>query len=517
MVDRRRFFKAGAAAAVLGHLSAGAPRADVPVHLWEGFDFGPGPRVPERLNQGPFGDREVETWATVGSTSPSDEHIRNFGLGLVGYTWEEGGPSLAARRGEESLERHVEKLAGLPFVDLLYIRCDWRDVQRSAGRLDLHPIWKLTFDAAKTYGLRVGFRVQLSNTVGQPGRVAMPDFLQEKIPLVKIGRRRNKDHYEPQYHHPEFLKAFRELNELLAAGFDNDPLVEFMDLMMYGFWGEGHSGSLPSPFPDYLTAEKTCVEITRLQLEAWQKVPLAVNTQPDGSNVGNRQVLDMTVRAGGWLRSDSIIHDEPIQIERLSNRPPWLAVVMEQGWRRDYDIEKIPVDESGVNAREKSMLKVLELGANYWSLWTEADNLARYHQRYPRGFTTLQRRMGYRVRPSWIWQRERRGCPELIVGFANDGVAGVPGVLKVTLESLDRTFETGGCLDAGRPFGGDVRQAGFILPESMYGQKLKIRGELLTNGVSRPLRWACAERLNPDNSYTVQLKEKGKLVWGEVF
>ena len=517
MVDRRDLFKATAAAAMLGGLGAGVAGADIPVHLWEGCDFGPGPGVPDRLNQGPFGDEQVENWATVGSTSPSQEHIRNFGLGLVGYTWEEAGPSLAARRGEESLERHVEKLASLPFVDVLYIRCDWRDVQSKAARLDFNPIWKLTLDAAKTYGLRVGFRVQLSNTVHQPEQIAMPDFLQKKIPLVNIGRRRNKDHYEPMYHHPEFMKAFRELNELLAAELDNSPLVEFMDLMMYGFWGEGHTGGLPSPFPDYLTAEKTFVEITRLQLEAWKKVPLAVNTQPDSSRVGNREVLDMTVRAGGWLRSDSIIHDEPIQIERLSNRPPWLAVIMEQGWRRDYDIGKIPVDQSGVNAKEKSMLKVLELGGNYWSLWTEADNLARYHQRYPRGFTTLQQRMGYRVRPSWIWQRERRGCPELIIGFANDGVAGVPGVLRITVASLDGSFETGGCLDAGRPYGGDVRQAGFILPESMYGRKIKIRGEIVTKAVTRPVQWACAERLNADNSLTVQLKDKGKLVWGEVF
>jgi hypothetical protein len=29
-----------------------------------------------------------------------------------------------------------------------------------------------------------------------------------------------------------------------------------MDLMMYGFWGEGHTNDLPNPFPDYLTGEK---------------------------------------------------------------------------------------------------------------------------------------------------------------------------------------------------------------------------------------------------------------------
>ena len=35
----------------------------------------------------------------------------------------------------------------------------------------------------------------------------------------------------------------------------------------------------------------------------------------------------------------------------------------------------------------------------------------------------------------------------LIIGFANDGIAGVPGVLRVTVESQDGKLLTSGCLD----------------------------------------------------------------------
>src|SRR5579859_8127587 len=76
--------------------------ADVPPHRWDGYDFGPGPAVTDRLNQGPFGIDQDEGWFTIAATTPSDLPIRNWGLGLVGYTWEENGPSLrnyrAARR-----------------------------------------------------------------------------------------------------------------------------------------------------------------------------------------------------------------------------------------------------------------------------------------------------------------------------------------------------------------------------------------------------------------------------------
>jgi hypothetical protein len=467
--------------------------------------------VTDRLNQGPFGIEQDEGWYTILVTSQSDKPVRNYGLGLVGYTWEESGPSIAARNGQETLEQHVEKLSTLPFVDVLYIRCDWRDVQTRAGKLDLNPVFKLTLDAAKRHNLRVGFRIQMSNTAGQPGRLALPDFLQQKVPLVKIGKMQSYGSHqfiEPRYDHLAFQSAFRELNELLVAEFDDNPLMEYVDLMMYGFWGEGHTSDLPGPFPDYLTAEKSFVEMTRLQLELWKKVPLAVNTQPDISNVGNNQVLDMCTRAGCWLRSDSIIIEEPIQIEELGNRPPWLAAVMEDGYYRQYKVDPnyIPTDDAGINVLEKWMLHVLDLGANYWSLWTESDNLARYHERYPNGFDTLRRRIGYRVRPSWVWQRKRYGTDELIVAFANDGVAGVPGVLRVYVESMDGRVKVGGSLDAGHPYGGKVRQASFVLPKGMDGQQLRIRAEIETKGgMRRPVRWASAQPVNPDGSLTIRL------------
>ena len=514
-MDRRNFIKSGAALTLVSGVDAAHGQA-VSSQSWS--HNVQEPAVSDRLNQGPFGIEQDEGWYTVLVTSPSTKPIRNYGLGLVGYTWEEGGPSLAARKGVETLERHVEKLSGLPFVEVLYIRCDWRDVQTRPGRLDLHPIFKLTFDAAKRNNLRVAFRIQMSNTEGQPKRLALPDFLQKQVPLIKIGKTygSHDDFVEPRYDHPNFQAAFREVNDLLTREFDHNPLMEFVDLMMYGFWGEGHTSNLPNPFPDFLTAQKTSIEMTKVQLGAWKKVPLAVNTQPDISRVGNNEVLDMCIRAGCWIRSDSIVIEEPIQIDELANRPPWLAVVMEDGYYRQYKPDPIylPSDEAGINVMEKWMLHALDLGANYWSLWTESENLARYYERYPNGFDTLQRRMGYRVRPSWVWQRKRYETDELIVAFANDGAAGVSGALRIYVESMDGKVRVGGSLDPGHPYGGKLRQASFLLPKGMDGQKMKIRAELETKGgIRRPVNWASAQPCNPDGSLTIQLLRRDDDKW----
>lgn len=561
-MQRRDFLKNGALLAGACGVMPGRVRADVPDHRWENYDFGSGPRVPNRLNQGPFGVSQDQGWFTIFATEPSTKHIRNFGTGLVGYTWEENGPALGVQCGRETIEEGVEKLASLPFMDVLYIRCDWRDVQSKAGSLDLNPVWNATFDAAKRHNLRVGFRIQLSSPNIQPQKLSMPDFLHGKVPLVNIGHKTKErsvsfDFYEPQYDSPAFQKAFTELNELLADRFDGDPLMEYMDLMMYGFWGEGHTNDLPNPFPDYLTAEKTFVHMTQLQIDAWKKTPLAVNMEPDISKAGNRQVQDDAVRAECWVRSDSLIMDEPIQIDELGHRPPWLASIIEYAPNRHYVLPEYEAEVqsciSEINQRRTANgssrplpgylgghidmpltvddyphqsggprtlpLRVvggfhaLDIGTNYFSLWTEAHNIQRYYEKYPEAFRAMEQRLGYRVRPSWIWQRKRYDTMELILGIANDGVAGVPGVLGVYAETADGRVKVGGNLDAGHPHGGQVREASIILPKGLDGQRINLRAELEVKGVRHPVQWACHHPTNADGSLTVRLKKASDANW----
>ena len=549
VMRRRDFVKTGLGLAASSRL---APMwADVPDHMWEGYNF-VSPPVTNRLDQGPFGIMQDEGWFTIFATQPSRDHIRNFGTGLVGYAWEENGPALGAQCGRETLEQSVEKMASLPFVDVLYIRCDWRDVQTSPGKLSLSPVWDATFDAAKRHNLGIGFRIQMSSPNIQPQKLSIPDFLREKVPIVNIGHRSKEHHtsfdfYEPRYDAPEFQKAFAELNDLLAVKFGDDPHLEYMDLMMYGFWGEGHTNDIPSPFPDYLTAESTFVRMTQLQIETWKRTPLAVNTQPDISSVGNRQVQDLAVRSGCWLRSDSLIMDEPIQIEELGHRPPWLATILEDGENRHYvlseymaeekaclsklpgnmlmfvgqDDEVQPADDyphriGGPIARpyrESAGYHALDIGTNYFGLWTEADNIRRYYEKYPDSLRAMEQRLGYRIRPSLIWQRKRYDTMELVLGIVNDGVAGVPGVLGIYAESPDGRIKLGGNLDAGQPYAGQLRQASIILPKGMDGQQIILRAELEVKGVRRPVRWACYERTNPDGSLTIRLKKGSDPDW----
>ena len=325
LMNRRSFLKSAAATGLtVGLLKAGA-NASIPEHNWDKYDWGSGPAVPDRLYQGPFpqyGPCAVVPDSDVSMiTSPSREIVANYGMGLVAYLSDDTGP---LNIPGESQEKTLEDLVKLPFVQKVYLRPNWREVQKQPGRLDFPEWWKIAFDLARRYDKPIGFRVQLENPdVPEPG---MPDFLLNKVPYVKLKgewkgnpaeTRYKKDNRVPRYDHPAYQAAFRELNELLAAELNGHPQVEFMDTMMYGFWGEGHTWPYEgNPFPSQLVAEQTWMSMFEMQLEHWTKVPLATNTQPDFSNVGNADMLDRTMRTGNWLRTDTIFI-ENTQIEAL--------------------------------------------------------------------------------------------------------------------------------------------------------------------------------------------------------
>src|ERR1700735_2882091 len=477
-MQRRDFLKSGVALAVAAELGTGKAQGFVPAHNWGKYDFGSGPTVTDRLNQGPFSqyppDAAIPTDDVVMTTTPSEDVVPNFGKGLITYITADMGTEEIK---SDNIPQAIEELVQFPLGEQLYIRPTWREVQPRAGRLALPDYVQEVFALAKTHNKRVGFRVQMS-APDYTHEAALPDFVLDKVPKVDLvlsdqenaaesKRYLQNPHsrYQPRYADRFFQQSFEELVGLLAAEFDGNPQIEFMDTFMYGFWGEGHTWPFGNnPFPDYQTAERTWTQRLKVQLKHFSKTPLLTNTQPDFSRVGNAELLDRTVRSNNWIRSDTIFIENE-QIEALSNRPPWTGALLEQG------LPGKPPDPGaafeGISPAENMIAHVLDLGVNYWSLWNfhqiSAKNLARYYQAYPAAFDRISRRIGYRVRPSFIGSYKDSGNVGLIAGFANDGIAGVPGVLRVTVESQDGKVLKSGCLDAGYPLPGKIRQGQFVL------------------------------------------------------
>ena len=343
---------------------------------------------------------------------------------------------------------------------------------------------------------------------------SLPDFVLERVPMVRLkgewkrrgreGERQPAYYEEPRYDDPLFQEAFRELNSLLAAELDGNPLVEYVDTFMYGFWGEGHTWPFTNhPFPDDATAERTWVRMFEVQLENWKKTPLVTNTQPDFSRVGNSELVDRTIRSHNWLRTDTVFIENE-QIEALSNRPPWVAAILEVSMAGRARANSLELDE-GVTLTENAIAHVIDLGANYWSLWNwhaeKADNVLRYYRQQPRDdrrdrpadrlprasvVDLVLRREGPerprgRLRQRRHRRRSRRSAAER-PRRRRDGVL------------------VSGCVDPGWPVPGKIRQARLPLPPGVAWEGLRLSAELQVKGTRHPVRWACRQKLEPDGS-----------------
>jgi hypothetical protein len=365
-------------------------------------------------------------------------------------------------------------------------------------------VWRISFALAKQYGKRIGFRVMVSNP-DIPG-TAMPEFVRERVPFVKLGQWQGQMREEPRYDDAYFQTAFVELMDLLATAYDGHPQVEYVDTCMYGFWGEGHTWPLErNPFPDYTTAENTFVKMFTYQAGRWKKTPLVTNTQPDFSKVGNSELVDRTIRSNNWLRTDTIFIENE-QVEALSNRPPWIGASIEVGIE-DGSPKSLHIDEV-VTYTDNVISHARDVGANYFSLWNwpriSSAGLERYYQAYPAALNHLARSIGYSVRPSWVWTYEEREAPGLIVGLVNDGIAGVPGALRISVNTESGQELYAGSLDPGYPLPGHVRQALLPLPKGTTWQGLRLKAELEVKGQRYPVRWACKQNLNGDGSLSLR-------------
>jgi hypothetical protein len=491
-MQRREFMKTG----VLG-----AAAAYVPPHNFDKYDFGAGPAIQGRLNQGPFPTDLYPSWTVVMAVTPSETVVPNYGMGMVTYLCDEMG---LQRAPGQNLEAALEELVKFPLGTKLYVRVNWKDVQPRPGRLDPNEIWKTSFALAKQYGKRIGFRVMISNP-DIPG-FALPDFVRAKVPMVKLGAWQKREREEPRCDDPFFQSAFQELIGLLAVEYDGNEDVEYVDTCMYGFWGEGHTWPLEkNPYPDYSTAENTFVKMYEWQEAQWKKTPLVTNTQPDFSKVGNSELVDRTIRSNNWLRTDTIFIENE-QIEALSNRPSWIGASIEVGMS-DGAPKSLHLDE-GVTYTDNVISHAQDVGANYFSLWNwhriSAAGLQKYYAAYPKALDSLARSIGYRVRPSWIWTYEERGEPGLIIGFVNDGIAGVPGALRVSVVTEAGQTLCAGSLDAGYPLPRRVRQGLFPLPKGTAWQGLRLKAEIAVKGQRFPVHWACQQKLNADGSLTLR-------------
>src|SRR5579862_7823014 len=161
-MQRRDFLRNSVALAVAAKGGIAGTDGLVPAHNWGNYDFGSGPTVTDRLNQGPFPqyppDAVIPNDDVVMTTTPSDEVVPNYGKGLITYITADSGTD-EIKSG--NIPQAIEDLVKFPLGQQLYIRPTWREIQPRPGRLELPEYLKQVFALGKQTGKRIGLRVQM--------------------------------------------------------------------------------------------------------------------------------------------------------------------------------------------------------------------------------------------------------------------------------------------------------------------------------------------------------------------
>jgi hypothetical protein len=235
-MQRRDFLKSTVAAAVAAELGVGKAQAKVPAHNWGNFNFGSGPQVTDRLNQGPFPqyppDAVIPTDDVVMTTTPSEDAVPNYGMGLVTYITADSGTEEIK---SDNIPQAIEDLARFPLGQQLYIRPTWREVQPRPGRLELPDYVKLVFELAKKNNKRVGLRIQMS-APDYTHEAALPNFVLEKVPRVDLilsdqessaaGKRfleNPHSRYQPRFDDPFFSAGIQRTGWTIGSGIQWQP------------------------------------------------------------------------------------------------------------------------------------------------------------------------------------------------------------------------------------------------------------------------------------------------------
>jgi len=467
--------------------------------------------------------RNEENASYLAFFDPVEGPVPNPGMGVSGYVYSDH--MYKAFSNEErnrviklpplELDRQsFERFVNLPCIDNLYIRYDWKDVQKQRGKLFIPDAWKWLLEASEKTGKRWSFRVMNCNKESMTPN-SLPDFLQGKLKMVSYWNgtdsRGPETKYFPEYSE-DYLNYWGELVAMLGEEFDNHPLLEYADISGYGFWGEMHHFAQYKPNElqkNYQPGIPEQVEaiIDRLikdHLKAFPKTPAVLNLHAAEYKAGIRAFEEGLC----WPRRDSFEWGfSTTEVRVAQGLMPGSAMVWEvlrpgMTFSKDSEIKPdslfpIPQRYFDISANYASM------GFNPWDAIWASENCQSIYQ-------LLQQKIGYRLRPSIVWHRKLHNKTEIALGLRNDGCVAPPG--QITIEAL---FENGKKAELKLPLGEPAPGAMKIYTLPFHGdisdfeseKKVELTMKLQMKGKSAPVQWAVKNSLSDNNlSLKIPLK-----------
>ena len=311
-----------------------------------------------------------------------------------------------------------DTLDDFPGLSTVYLRIPWAYLEPEEGKYN----WAMLDTPAQRWAAK-GKRIALRITTSE-NWMSFPTPKWVKVAGAKgsyykfgEGRVEKSTNWDPFFDDPVYLEKLDTFMAALAARYDGNPNVEFIDVGTYGMWGEGHTHM--SSRQDSFELQKLHID---LHLRHFKNTQLCISDDFAGHNKPGARfpITDYALSKGVTIRDDSILvqpapnswyHAEMVQ-------PFWptMPIILEH---EHYG------NSIGRNAWDGALLEksVEEYHASFMSIhWWPRELLNKNRDTIDR----INLRMGYRLMPQQIsWPDEVKIGDRFNVqwNWANKGVA----------------------------------------------------------------------------------------------
>lgn len=284
-----------------------------------------------------------------------------------------------------------------PGITVIYLRLPWSYLEPAEGQY----CWSVLDTPAQRWiakGKKIALRISCSESWT---RYATPEWVEKagaKGYNFRPGQGVTADgpFWEPDYNDPIFLEKLDQFLAALAARYDGNPEVAFIDVGSFGVWGEGHTfASSRIKYP-----AETVIRHIDLYRKHFKKTLLAANDDYVMTE-GGEKAIEHALHTGLTLRDDSIL----VQPRPKSYFHAEMAQAFWPRWPVILECEHYgPSKNRGAWEDGTLYLRaVLEYHASYASIhWWPHEFLAENRALIDR----INRYLGYRLVPTEIrWPR----------------------------------------------------------------------------------------------------------------
>jgi hypothetical protein len=307
-----------------------------------------------------------------------------------------------------------DTLDDFPGLSCVYLRLPWSHIEPKEGVFD----WTIMDAPAQRWidkGLQIALRFPVTESFM---RYATPQWVQDAGAkgcnfTVGVGEDPNGPYWEPDYDDPVFLEKYGNFLAEVAARYDGNPNVAFIDVGSFGVWGEGHTFAS--------TLKKYSSETLRKHIDLYSKYfKKTLLTANDDFSFQGDDVISYAADKGLTLRDDSILVQPPPNSYFHANMAqafwPRVPVILEH---EHYQ----PSIDRGAWDRDIFMRAIEEYHASYMCIhWFPREFLEKERPLIDK----VNRRLGYRlqcVEASWPTRVSLSERPVFRSEWANVGVA----------------------------------------------------------------------------------------------